>query len=328
MLFSKQTQFSPPEGECECHRAHGPSDVEGALGPWNDSADAFNTQLVNFLVHCVQPMAKDKFEVSFGEVLKRAQSVQLAIPAMQFVRGKLLDSASLLLAMAGAEVIGDVELRAELRAVRMQKQGYVKSLLDLARCQCDITQTMPQVIDNEEYPWPNMSADLLSDFAQVVIDKDSIVTNVIEIHLLARVQKALNNVHREAVGSHLKAVSPDQFGNIAQVGSMLTRLIANGMSDKFVEQIAQDIAASSEDVPLELEKQFVQTVVELLKFTPPREWFVGVSEGGGCRYTHSEAGFIIDVCARNKVVVGQLAAHSLNRNLQLYTSTTQLAAHS
>ena len=87
---------------------------------------------------------------------------------------------------------------------------------------------------------------------------------------------------------------------------MITRLIANGMSDKFVQQLAEDIAASSEGVPLEVEKQFVQTVVELLKFTPPREWFVGVSEGGGCRYTHSEAGFIIDVCVRTKVVVAML----------------------
>jgi hypothetical protein len=264
-------------------------------------------------------MAKDKFQVSFGEVLKRAQSVQLSIPAMQLVRGKLLDSATLLLAMAGAKVMGEDELRAELRAVAMQKQGYVKSLLDLARCQCDITQTKAQVIDNEEYPWPNMAAGLLSDFANVVIDKDSIVTNVIEIHLLARVQKALNKVHQEAVGSHLKVVSPDQFGNIAQVDSMLTRLIANGMSDKFVEQIAQDIEAGSEDVPLQLEKQFVQTVVELLKFTPPREWFVGVSEGGGCKYTHSEAGFIIDVCVRTKVVVGLLRlCHE-----QLFGSDTQ-----
>ena len=257
--------------------------------------------------------------MSFGEVLKRAQSVQIAIPAMQCVRGKLLDCAVLLLALAGVEVKGDVELRAELRAVRMQKQGYLKSLLDLARCQCDITQTVPLVIDNAEYPWPNMSAGLLSDFAHVVIDKDSIVTNMIEIHLLARVQKALNNVHLEAVGSHLKAVSPDQFGNIAQVGSMITRLIANGMSDKFVQQLAEDIAANSESAPLEVEKQFVQTVVELLKFTPPREWFVAVSELGGCRYTHSEAGFIIDVCVRTKVVVALLRlCHE-----QLFCSDTQ-----
>lgn len=147
-----------------------------------------------------------------------------------------------------------------------------------------------------------------------------IIDQLLEKHLLGRVQRAMQSEFDSNIGSRLVAIDGEQFAKIDSLDTLVRRLLVHGHRDDMALSAAHHMMNDKSDTTFCMSEKNVGSLAsDIIGLTPPRDWEVRAGEES-VLLTQEEVVYIIGMVPHVRGLMASLAyLHSLTFDAQAMT---------